>query len=679
MRLLRALAAMWSRSVGAACLSALVALSVSTATLPSLAAANQSTPPRIVPERKSEGPGDQRPKARLSIPGGVHQFAGMGPCEAGFCWAPGEPVIAVGPSHIVQTVNAAATVYEKSTGNLLAEFDFGTFWGPSTTFCVDPRVIYLSAADRFAISCSDNTTSTSPVRFAISQTSDPTGAWYQYAAPNNFVLDQDKIEATSDKFVVAGNAGNTEAMYVYNLSDVVNGVPDPTVVTLTAVQSELYQAAVQQTPTSPAYFVSSYPGSPLLLATITGTPAAGNVTLEETPIPSEDYPGPHEPPVPGGFIGNGDLDGRVYDAIFEVEASDNKPVIQFSSARECGTQDCITSGRIDLSGPSPVLSYNNLIGELGWDYTYGAVGLNGNGDVFMVYSRSSTSVTPGMAVVGPGFGVTLQDAVAGTSSCSSGQSPPCDERWGDYLGTAIDPSDPASVWVSGLYQAADGPYGWRTIIAKVSMFGADDTGRIPSDAPKGPITTCEVRAAQSASKLVASILECHAGEASGKVVGDGAENGCEAAAIAKFTANPPSGCPTCLNVAALTAAVENIVDAQNAMVYCSSTGTPFGGDDSGNIPSDAPTGPVTKCQNGVAKAVGNLVGAIAKCTTAVVQGQATDDQACDAAALKKFGATKTAGCDACTNLPTIGSVVEIMVNNTNGLVYCGSPSGAFLD
>ena len=64
---------------------------------------------------------NQQLGAGPSIPGGVHQFAGMGPCEAGFCWAPGEPVIAVGPNHVVQTVNAAATVYDKSTGAFLVE------------------------------------------------------------------------------------------------------------------------------------------------------------------------------------------------------------------------------------------------------------------------------------------------------------------------------------------------------------------------------------------------------------------------------------------------------------------------------------------------------------------------------------------------------------------------------
>src|SRR5207244_2572600 len=70
--------------------------------------------------------------------------------------------------------------------------------------------------------------------------------------------------------------------------------------------------------------------------------------------------------------------------------------------------------------------------------------------------------------VGPGFDVTLQPPAGGTSSCSGGQTPPCDERWGDYLGAAIDPSDPTSVWVSGPYQASSGTYGWGTVIAKVS-------------------------------------------------------------------------------------------------------------------------------------------------------------------------------------------------------------------
>jgi hypothetical protein len=392
----------------------------------------------------------------------------MGPFEAGHFYTPGEPVIAVGPTDIVETVNEAAAVYDKATGTLLAEFDFASFWGTDTHhFCTDPRALYIAWVDRFAISCSDNTTASSPMRFAISKTSNPAGAWYKYAAPNTSFLDQDKISASSDKFVIAGNTSTTEVMYVYNLSDVVNHVSPRKVVKLTAKKSNVYEAVVEQTATSPVYFVSSFPGNELYLATVSGTPATA-VTLKESLVKSTDYPAPAEPQVPGGAIGGGDLDGRVYDAIYEVESSDSKPVIQYSSGRECGTRDCITSARIDLSGTAPKLVSNLLIGEPGWDYSYGAIGLDGAGNVFEVYTRTNSSADPAMAVVGPGFDVTLQQPGAGVTTCSSGQSAPCDERWGDYVGTAIDPSDPTKVWVSGLYQESSGGYGWGTMIAEIS-------------------------------------------------------------------------------------------------------------------------------------------------------------------------------------------------------------------
>jgi hypothetical protein len=422
---------------------------------------------RTVPILVREPRGHVAPTPRLNAFAGVSQFPGMAGCVGFICATPGEPVIAVGPSDVLQTVNTSATVYNKA-GASRAEFDFKTFWGPETEACVDPRALYIASVNRFAMSCTDIAKPTSPMRFAISATSDPAGAWTQYAAPNTSFLDQDKILATSDKFIIAGNTGSTEQMYVYNLADVVAGLAKPTVVALTAKKSNVYQAAVEQTATSNGYFVSSFPGGGLDLATVTGTPAASNVALSETTIASKDFPAPLEPQVPGGSIGGGALDGRIYDAVYETETSDNKPVIAYSSARECGTRTCITSAKIDLSGVKPTLVSNALAGEPGWDYSYGAIGLNASGTPFEVYARSSASADPGVGVLGPGYDVPLQAAEAGTTTCAEEVKPPCDMRWGDYLGTAIDPSEPSSVWVTGLYQKKSGPFGWATVITKVS-------------------------------------------------------------------------------------------------------------------------------------------------------------------------------------------------------------------
>jgi hypothetical protein len=426
------------------------------------------TPVRVTIPEHIRAPRGGSPTFRsFSAPAGVVAFPGMASCLGGICFTPGEPVIAVGPSDVLQTVNAAATVYSKAGANR-AEFDFSTFWGAGTEYCVDPRALYIASVARFVISCTDITTPTSPMRFAISATSDPAGAWYTYAAPNNSFLDQDKIEATSDKFIIAGNTGSTEQIYVYNLSEVVAGAAAPAVAALTAKKSNVYQAAVQQTAAASGYMVASFPGQPVYLATIKGTPAERNVTLTETSIAVKDFPAPKEPVAPLGSIGGGALDGRVYDAVYETETSDSKPVIAYSSARECGTRTCITSAKIDLSGAKPVLASYTLAGEPGWEYSYGAAGLDLSGTAYEVYARSSSSANPGVGVLGPGYDVTLQAAGAGASICAEGATPPCDIRWGDYTGTAVDPSEPSSVWVTGLYQTGLGAYGWSTTIAKVS-------------------------------------------------------------------------------------------------------------------------------------------------------------------------------------------------------------------
>ena len=281
--------------------------------------------------------------------------------------------------------------------------------GTKEISCGDPRALYIASIERFVFSCTGF--GTGPMRFAISKTSNPAGEWFKYEAPNGESLDQDKIAASTNKFIIAGNGSseeNSEWIYVYNLGELAAGVSKPSVVKVMTTKSNLYVPAVEQTATSNIYLVASFPGDPLWLATITGTPAEGNVAIKETEVPLTDFPAPGEPHVPGGQIGGAALDGRIYDAIYETETSDGKPVIAYSSARACATRTCISAGKLDLSGTKPVLSSYTLIGEPGWDYTYGGVGMNAEGAMFEVYSRSNASNAPGVGVSGP----------ATTSRCS---------------------------------------------------------------------------------------------------------------------------------------------------------------------------------------------------------------------------------------------------------------------
>jgi hypothetical protein len=207
-------------------------------------------------------------------------------------------------------------------------------------------------------------------------------------------------------------------------------------------------------------------------------------------------------------------------------------------------------------------------------------------------------------------------------------------------------------------------------------FGGDDTGTISSSKT---VTACEAKVAKGVSKLVAGILSCHCKEATGKLVGDTAEEPCETAAITKFTSKTKTtGCPSCINLASLGAGVAALDDSVNNLIFCDPAGTPLGGDDTGTTAS---TKAIGKCECRVAKASGKLLAGIYSCHTKEAEGKLVGDSAeepCETAALTKFGATKTTGCPSCVNLTNIGNFVTNTVDGA-GDVWCGSPSGAFLD
>jgi len=106
----------------------------------------------------------------------------------GFRVNPPDPVGDVGPNHYVEMVNLVFAVYDKSGNLLLGPVDTGTLWdGFVVPDCTDPSgdpvVLYDQFSDRWLLS--QFTTRFDTGIFyncvAISQTGDPTGAYYRYA------------------------------------------------------------------------------------------------------------------------------------------------------------------------------------------------------------------------------------------------------------------------------------------------------------------------------------------------------------------------------------------------------------------------------------------------------------------------------------------------------------------
>lgn len=201
-------------------------------------------PERRGPERAGSGHGvDAARQSSVSIEtlAPVASFEGLSNQDnfnvLGFRVNPPDPVGAVGPDHYVEAINLTVAVYAKNGARLLGPVDLGSLWdGFSVTQCAgsagDPIVMYDQFVDRWLITqftAPSNTDNWNCV--AISQTGDPTGAYYRYAfyTGANFP-DYPKFGVWTDSYVATTRefGPTTEygiGVYAFEKNKMVNGQP----------------------------------------------------------------------------------------------------------------------------------------------------------------------------------------------------------------------------------------------------------------------------------------------------------------------------------------------------------------------------------------------------------------------------------------------------------------------
>jgi hypothetical protein len=118
----------------------------------------------------------------------------------GFRVNPPDPVGDVGPNHYVEMINLVFAVYSKTGTLLLGPVDTGTLWANfAVPDCTDPSgdpiVLYDQFADRWILSQFTTRGFEDPTLpfydcVAVSQTGDPTGAYFRYA----FITQPDTVD-----------------------------------------------------------------------------------------------------------------------------------------------------------------------------------------------------------------------------------------------------------------------------------------------------------------------------------------------------------------------------------------------------------------------------------------------------------------------------------------------------
>ncbi|MBO6514666.1 MAG: hypothetical protein JJ974_11940 [Phycisphaerales bacterium] len=398
-------------------------------------------------------------------------------------WTPPDPTLAVGPNHIVETVNAAIAFYDKN-GNQTFSSHLGTPGNPgffetvgaSSNFVFDPKCFYDHKTGRFVVIALETIGDTeSWIDIAVSDDSDPNGVWYKYRTNSvisigsseywvdypGFGFDDNAFYVTGNLFKLNGPGDGFKGplFRVFPKAPMLNG--DPVALFDIAPQSGASVQVAQMFGDAPGgVFVSRQSGTELRVWTIDNPTTAPSLRSEIVSglafasSPSQDAPNPG-----GGFIST--LDGRLMNVhvrdgnLYTCHGIDGPGGRTVARWYHMDLRDFLT----DNTSSPQLIQQGEVVGDVGRHYYFPAIYSDNQDNVGMIMARSSAGEFASVQVSGrlpsdaPGtMSEPIQLAIGDTGTGG---------RWGDYLDIAIDPNNDKTFWIVGMYARN---FGWQTYI-----------------------------------------------------------------------------------------------------------------------------------------------------------------------------------------------------------------------
>lgn len=421
---------------------------------------------------------------------------------------PPDTMGAAGPNHLVVTLNGTFRIQTK-TGTVLSDVSLNSFFSAGgitfTSTSFDPKIAYDANSGRFIMSAGADAESTSSaIVLAVSETSDPTGAWHiikidadsanttwadypclgmngtwiaitanmfnmsnQYVGPKMWVFD--KSQALAGTFVettFATGFDNTGIGSGFTLQPCLTFGSEPTlwIIDNSFASGSNNLARISRitgTATTPAWSLD--PVRPL-----GGGPTNNGLSN------IQDFGAPINPAQSGTTYTLDGGDARVLNAVFRTSGTG-------VSSNAVGLWFAYTAGMPNLAPVHDNANWEHLnvtngtvlnegtITDVTLSYMYPTVAVTANGDMGIGFTGTSALTFPSAYYTnrpgtGTGAGVVqpVYESKAGASSyvkLGSGTS----NRWGDYSMTMIDPSD-GLVWT--VQEFAYGTNTWGTWWAK---------------------------------------------------------------------------------------------------------------------------------------------------------------------------------------------------------------------
>ena len=433
--------------------------------------------------------------------------------------APPDPAGDVGPDHYVAMSNLFFEIYDKSGNSLFGPAANNTLWTGFGGDCEndnsgDPVVLYDQFADRWLLT---QFTASGPTFFncvALSQTSDPTGAYFRWAFSTdaNFP-DYPKYGVWSDAYVISTRefSGSTYVgvgAYAIDRDAMIAGDPNPVVIdffvdrsTPRLVGDGLLPADIDGPDLppngAPHYMLGSQDdGGPysatedaLLLWKFVidfDTPTNSSFTLTDT-LPIANFDTQFAPCSGRSCIPQPDTGNQL-----DILSYRQRPLHRLAY-RNFGTHESLVTlqsveGAPNIAGlrwwelrdpdGTPVIFQEGTFAPGATDGIHrwmGSVAMDASGNIAMGYSVSSATVFPGVRYTGrlvsdPLGTMDQGEAVIieGTGSQTGGGS-----RWGDYTSLNIDPIDDCTFWHVNEYVPATSERGWQL---RIGAFRFDECG-----------------------------------------------------------------------------------------------------------------------------------------------------------------------------------------------------------
>jgi hypothetical protein len=470
--------------------------------------------------------------AAATIGGTIANFEGLGQQDNFNVLArrvnPPDPVGDVGPNHYVEMVNLTFAVYSKTGTRLLGPVDLGALWAgfpieDCTDESGDPVVLYDQTTDRwlltqFTTRGLNPATPTAPFYncVAVSQTGDPTGAYFRYAFITQadeedggyFFPDYPKYGVWRDTYIMTTRDFGFDDRYgisVYGLekNKLVDGDPRARAVQFFLEDRDVpinligdgllppdLDGSTKPKSDVPAPIVGTQDDGGPYGATVDAlniwdfdvkwrsTPVASIVLKAQLPVAAFDsvfpcgvVPGSQPPDSRDCLPQPGVTDGSQY---LDILSYRQRPTWRLAYRNKGAYETMVTNQSVEaLPGVAGARWYE--IRRTGGAYsvhqqgTYapgdgvhrwmGSIAADKNGNMALGYSVvNGTDVFPGIRYTARLAGDPLGQMTLGEATVVNGTAAQThvNSRWGDYTSMNVDPVDDCTLWYVNEYYTVEG-------------------------------------------------------------------------------------------------------------------------------------------------------------------------------------------------------------------------------